>query len=55
MNNCGYLAYELLAMLKYLTLTGQDEEGNLEWVGTDEQWRLAREEIYNYELKLADL
>lgn len=42
-------AYELQAMLKYLTLVGQDDEGNLEWCGTNAQWRLAKEEIEAYE------
>lgn len=31
-------AYELLPKLIHLTLAGQDEEGNLEWIGTREQW-----------------
>lgn len=32
-------AYELLGKLRNLTLTGQNEEGELEWIGTDRQWR----------------
>lgn len=41
-------AYQLLAKLRYLTLWGQDEEGNLEWCGTSHQWRMAslEEELY---------
>ena len=31
-------AYELNLKLSYLTLVGQDEEGNLEWVGRKEDW-----------------
>jgi len=37
-------AYELLAKLRRLTLCGQNEEGELEWVGTSSQWDLATEE-----------
>lgn len=33
-----YLAKELLAKLKFLTLSGQNEEGELEFVGSNEQW-----------------
>lgn len=29
----------LLAKLRTLTLAGQNEEGELEWIGTDRQWR----------------
>lgn len=43
------IAYELLAHLKHLTLWGQDEDGEFEWVGTDKQWKLMREEINQYE------
>jgi hypothetical protein len=32
-------ARELLIHLTYLQLWGQTEEGNLEWVGKDEQWK----------------
>jgi len=31
-------AYELLPKLTNLTLTGQDEDGDLEFVGTNDQW-----------------
>lgn len=31
-------AYELLARCKHLTLGGQDEDGELEWIGTKEQF-----------------
>lgn len=31
-------AYELLPKLIHLTLTGIDDEGNLEWIGTNQQW-----------------
>lgn len=30
--------YELLPKLVHLTLTGQDDEGNLEFTGTRKQW-----------------
>lgn len=32
--------YELKPRLKYLTLVGQDDEGNLEFLGNEAQWRL---------------
>jgi hypothetical protein len=34
-----YPAYILLAKLRCLFLAGQDSDGNLEWVGTDNQWK----------------
>jgi hypothetical protein len=37
-------AYELLAKLHNLTLCGQDDEGQLEWIGTREQWEKAEDE-----------
>lgn len=37
-------AYELLAKLKHLSLVGQDEEGNLEWVGSKYDWINAQRE-----------
>jgi len=37
-----YLAKELLPMLRHLTLAGQNEEGELEFIGTDLQWKTAR-------------
>lgn len=30
--------YELLPKLTHLTLTGVDDEGNLEFIGTNDQW-----------------
>jgi hypothetical protein len=42
------IAYELLAFLKYLVLS-PDENGKIEWVGTDKQWKEANKEINNYE------
>lgn len=45
-----YNAYELLAMLRHLTLWGVDDDGDLEWCGTDAQWRLARDEIAYHEI-----
>ena len=32
------LAYELLARCKHLTLCGVDEDGELQWIGTAQQW-----------------
>ena len=37
-----YKNSELRAKLEHLVLVGQDEEGRLEWVGTDRQWNNAR-------------
>jgi hypothetical protein len=31
----------LKSYLTHLTLVGQDEDGRLEWAGSDEQWYLA--------------
>lgn len=31
-------AYELLAKLNILTLTGQNEDRELEWLGTSKDW-----------------
>ena len=36
------LNYELLPKLTYLTLVGQDEDGELEFIGTEEAWEAAR-------------
>ena len=33
-----YQANELLLKLTHLTLVGQNEDGELEWVGTVEAW-----------------
>jgi len=32
-------AYQLLPRLTYLTLVGKDDEGNLEFWGTDYAWK----------------
>ena len=42
-------AYQLLARLKYLTLTGQDEDGDLEFWGTNDQWLSVNKEEQAYE------
>lgn len=45
-------AYELLPRLKYLTLSGQDEDGELEWIGTDlniRKVKLAEDKHEKYE------
>lgn len=39
-----YNAAELLAKLRILTLVGKDDE-NLEWIGTDDQWRKLHYEV----------
>lgn len=44
MNN----AYELLPKLKNLTLFGVNE-GELEWIGTEEDWNKVNLEIENHE------
>jgi len=31
-------AYQLLARLKLLSLCGQNEDGELEWIGTSWEW-----------------
>lgn len=33
--------YQLLAKLHHLILAGQNEDGELEWIGTSRAWRLA--------------
>lgn len=38
------MAYELLARCRHLTLTGQDDDGELEWVGTKEKWEAVNKE-----------
>lgn len=35
-------AYELLPRLKYLTLVGQDEDGELEFWGNWGQWQIVQ-------------
>lgn len=30
--------YELRSRLTHLTLCGQDEDGELEWIGTNHEW-----------------
>ena len=32
------MAYELLARLKFLALSGRNADGDLEWIGTYQQW-----------------
>ena len=34
-------AEELLTRCVYLTLWGQNEDGELEWVGTEKEWKKA--------------
>lgn len=35
-------AYQLLPRLRLLTLAGKNENGELEWIGTDSQWDKVR-------------
>lgn len=38
-------AYQLLAKLRCLTLAGKNSDGELEWIGTSQQWdEVGREE-----------
>jgi hypothetical protein len=50
-----YIAYQLLAKLRQLTLVGQNADGELEWIGTTSQWNnLPFEEesiLRDYQLK----
>lgn len=46
-------ASELLGNCRHLTLCGVDEDGNLEWIGTGQQWVNAQVEKINIEY-LAD-
>jgi len=43
------IAYELLARLRHLSLAGQDEYGDLEWMGTYRQWMEVSKEEAKYE------
>jgi hypothetical protein len=42
-------ARDLLAKLKHLTLVGQNEQGELEWMGTEEQWDRYLDETINHD------
>lgn len=42
-------AYELLAHLKHLQLAGQEEDGELMWLGNDTQWKAMSKEVEDYE------
>ena len=41
-----YTAKEILPYFKNLVLAGQDFSGDLEWIGTDEQWSKVKSELY---------
>ncbi len=43
------MAYQLLARLNHLSLIGQDEDGDLEWMGTYRQWMEVSKEELKYE------
>ena len=49
-----YKAKELLARLRHLTLVGQNEGKELEWVGSDKQWNRVKDEIKLSELIFKD-
>ena len=44
-------ACQLLPKLRHLTLAGQNEEGELEWIGTSKEWRLAELEEHLNEIQ----
>jgi len=46
--------YILKAHLKYLQLAGQEEDGELMWMGTDLQWKEMRKEVMELEADHAD-
>ena len=43
-----YIAHDLLAMLRNLTLVGQNDEGQLEWMGNAEEWGRYWEETIDH-------
>lgn len=44
MEQCtNMFCYELLPKLTFMTLTGQDDDGELEFIGTEEDWDRAEE------------
>ena len=43
-----YLAGELLAHLNNLQLVGQDEEGDLEWMGEQKDFNRMKEDLKKY-------
>jgi hypothetical protein len=50
-----YKAYELLPKLKHLTLSGQNKDGDLEFIGTTEEWQRAEaDEIVAFTKLCAD-
>ena len=42
-----HTAYDLLANCRHLKLGGVDDDGNLEWIGTYQEWVAAEEEKKN--------
>jgi hypothetical protein len=44
------IAYELLPRLKYLVLGGQDDDGELEFIGTQQQYQQVENEILASEM-----
>jgi hypothetical protein len=47
--------YELRIRLEYLTLCGQNDKGELEWIGTNEQWTTVHSYLLERERVLKDL
>ena len=45
-------AYILKAHLKHLQLAGQEEDGELMWMGTDTQFKAMRKDVEDYEKEL---
>jgi len=44
--------YELKSKLEHLALVGQNEELQLEWIGSKKQWDKVKEDVFNYENQL---
>lgn len=42
-----YQAYELKAMLNNLTLAGCNSDGDMEWIGTLQEWDRVNEDVVN--------
>ena len=42
------IAYELTAKLRHLTLVGQENDGELMFMGSDRQWNNADDEMNDY-------
>ena len=47
-------AYELLPKLQHLALSGQNADGELEWIGSRREWDLADNLIKAHEIHSQD-